>query len=133
MGRLGNVRPKLGNELVEIEGLGDVVGGPQLHQCDRSLDRAVAGNEDPRRDIELLGLQLFEQFIAVAVGQPDIADHDIVALLFQVARRGLRRFVPVTPESFQRETIDQGFTHDVVVLDEANLPSVGMVMRRSAA
>ena len=121
MGRFGNVRTQLGDKLVEVEGLGDVVGGPQLHERDRSLDGAVAGDEDPRRDIQLLALQLFEQVIAVAVGQPDVTDHDIVAFLFQVAGRCLRRSVPVAPESLQLETIDEGFAHDLVVLDEANL------------
>ena len=79
------MRTQLGDELVEIERLGHVVGGAQLHQRDGALDGPVAGDEDPGRHIQLLGLQLFEQLVAVTVGQTDVADDDVVALLFEIA------------------------------------------------
>ena len=124
VGRSGDVGAKLGDELVEIERLGDVVGGTQLHQRDRALDRAVAGDEDPRRDVQLLGLQLLEEIIAVAVGQPDVAHHDVVAFRLEIARSTLRRFVPIAAQSFEREAIDERFSHDVVVFDETDLAVV---------
>ena len=69
-------------------------------------------------------MQLFEQFVAVTVGKPDVADHDVVTFLLEIARRTLRRFVPIATESLQRETIGKGFAHDVVVFDETNLDGV---------
>lgn len=120
-----DVGSQLGNELVQIERFGYIVSRAKLHQRDGALDRPVTGDKDPWRHIKLLRLQLFEQVIAVTIGEPDVAHDDVVALLLEIARRTLRGFVPIATESLQRETIDQGFPHDVIVFDEADLYGVG--------
>ena len=33
--------------------------------------------------------------------------------------------MPIAGEAFQLETVDEGFAHDLVVLDQTNLRSVG--------
>ncbi len=73
---LGGDPLQLKNDLVEVEGLGEVVVGALLERGDRVVDGGVGGDEDdvgPRR----LLAHAAEQRQAVHLGEPDVADHDV--------------------------------------------------------
>ena len=63
-------------DLVFLEGLGDVVERPELHRRHRRAHRLDRGDED---DLHVLveGLQLSEHVDAVRVGQPDVEEDDV--------------------------------------------------------
>ena len=70
-------------QLVDVDGLPQVVLGPHLHGPHRGLDRAVGGHEEHHR----LGpdlLDLGQQLDAVHAGHAEVGEHDVgVGLLEQ--------------------------------------------------
>ncbi len=62
---------------VERQRLLEKVEGAELGRAHRSLDRAVAGDDDDLR-LAIERVNLLQHFEAIAVGKPDIQQHDIV-------------------------------------------------------
>ena len=73
---------------VELERLGDEVGGPLLDRVDRVLDRAVAGDDDG----DDLGVALergFEDLTTVDTRQPQVGDEHVEREFRQPPQRRL--------------------------------------------
>ena len=121
MRRVRHVRAELGDQLVQVEWLGDVIHRAELQQRDGALDGPVTGDENPWWHVQLLGLQLLEQLVAVTVRQTNVADHDVVPLFVEHARRTRRGLVPVAVKSLELEAVDERLAHNRVIFDETNL------------
>lgn len=102
------LRAKLGSlfdQLVEIERLADVVCCSQFKQVHRAIYRAVAGDEDERRQRTFSGNQLRKHVFAAHVRQIDVADYQVVILAADRVQSVLAGVLPFDQESLQREAV----------------------------
>ena len=74
-----------GEQVVDLERLGDVVVGAELHRLDRRRAAAEGGHDDDL-ELGLVALQLLEQGDAVLVGQLDVHHHQVGHLLRDLGR-----------------------------------------------
>jgi hypothetical protein len=63
-------------ELLDVEGLGDVIVGPPLHRFDGRLGRGVGRHHDDR-GADIVGFHLPQQIQTVAVRHDDVAQDEI--------------------------------------------------------
>ena len=70
-----------------VEGLGEIAGDAERGGLDRVGDAAVRGEQDDRQR-RMLAADVLEEREAVAVGQTDVAQHEVEALHAEVAARG---------------------------------------------
>src|SRR5262249_21219942 len=113
-----------GEDLLLLEGLGDVVEGAQLHRRHRGADRLDGGDQDDLH-VVVEGLDLLQDGDAVDVGQPDVQEHQVdlrrpEGLEGVGCVRGLQDVVLVFQD--QAEGIPQA---GVVVHDQDDRPDPG--------
>ena len=107
-------------ELVEIDRLGQVVEGPELHRLHGALDRAVGGHHH-HRDLRLLLPDPFENLYSGGIGQA-VVQHQQVAVFFLeqleggLAGLGLGDLVPLVLEPRLHRPADQ-----LLVLDDQDV------------
>ena len=77
-------------ELVELEGLGDEVRGPELDGLDRVLDRPVAGDDDGH-DARIAGDGSVDDRSSVDTGESEVRHDHVEGKAVQRLDRGLAR------------------------------------------
>jgi hypothetical protein len=111
--------PKLGGQRGRTEGLGQVVGGPELEQPHGVLDGAIDGDEETaRRGSDRLE-QPREDLDAGNVRQADVDERNIGTGLGQGDEPLASVTMPVDRVPFHVESLHQGLAHDGVVLGQA--------------
>jgi hypothetical protein len=68
------------DQLLDVEGLCDVIARSQLEGLDGTVDRAVCGDEHPGRQSDLSRQKPGEQLFSAHIRQADIADHGRIVL-----------------------------------------------------
>lgn len=111
--------PHFLHQLAKVEGLGDVVRGPQFEQRHGTVDRAVPGDEEKWRQADAALQQPNENFLPAAIGQADVTHHCRVIRAPNRCQGRLGGAVPIHRVAFQFEAVEQRFAHDLVVLDQA--------------
>ena len=99
-------------QLVELERLGDEVGGALLDRFDGFLHGAVAGDDD-RDDVRIALERGVEHLPAVDAGQPQVGDEDVEGEIGEPLRAPASRFGLFDDEAVIGEALGDGLAKRV--------------------
>ena len=106
-------------QALQVDGLGEVVGGAEAQRLDRALDARVAGDEDglDRRAV----LEVLEEVHAAAVGQPQVHQDHVGALAHELDARFGHAAGRGGGEAFLRRERREGLARVGIVVDDEDM------------
>ncbi|MNY22944.1 hypothetical protein D3C86_1565850 [compost metagenome] len=116
-GAAADQRAHAGQQLVHVIGFDDVVVGARVQSGDAVADRVARGGDEHRRAV-LACAQIAQQCQAVALGQAQIQQDEVVGVGAQRKFGGVAVLDPVNGIVLRAQAVQYAFTDHDVVFDE---------------